>query len=371
MSSLCLGRVLSLTPQQLARRRHVRRTDWVRSKLEQDRLRRFETISSLLNSDKLFDAGKDKKVSSILAVLMNEATSVPGYLAEDYMAALEERGLIETFDPDAYHAIQQDIRSSETEPLPATETEDQPEFRARDDLPALLPRVVLRMGPPSINDISLDPDDDDPVSLYALLPASDATSVTPLTSASTIAALYLDYQAGLSSLSVLPPETLASDDPIDLSIAISMSKTQHELAREEGELWERLAAVRRANSTATEKDVDEEANEAMDKEDENENIDDELDVDSDPDADLASLRESVATLTARSAAVARSYPRRSAPPTAQTYAETRDILSAMGVPCVIAQRCEAEALASALVLRGRADFVASEDTVCFMPAPPS
>jgi len=46
-----------------------------------------------------------------------------------------------------------------------------------------------------------------------------------------------------------------------------------------------------------------------------------------------------------------------------TYEESKDILRAMGVPCVESTGpYEAEALASSLVLNGCADYVASEDT---------
>jgi hypothetical protein len=66
----------------------------------------------------------------------------------------------------------------------------------------------------------------------------------------------------------------------------------------------------------------------------------------------------------RSRAIAASYKLRTDAPTDQTYREARSLLQAMGVPVVVTEGGEeAEAVASALVLEGSADYVASEDTV--------
>ncbi|OCB88724.1 PIN domain-like protein [Sanghuangporus baumii] len=58
-----------------------------------------------------------------------------------------------------------------------------------------------------------------------------------------------------------------------------------------------------------------------------------------------------------------SYKKRASPPTEETYKESRMILEALGVPCIESRgQYEAEGLAAALVRRGLAHFVASEDT---------
>jgi hypothetical protein len=71
----------------------------------------------------------------------------------------------------------------------------------------------------------------------------------------------------------------------------------------------------------------------------------------------------------RSGAIAASYRRRIDAPTDRTYREAQSLLRAMGVPVVITEGGEeAEAVASALVLEGNGDLVATEDTVsdpCF------
>lgn len=71
-------------------------------------------------------------------------------------------------------------------------------------------------------------------------------------------------------------------------------------------------------------------------------------------------------LTHKSNLISESYRICTNPPTRQTYAECKEILQAMGVSCI---NCdgpfEAEALASSL--NRYADYVASEDTVIYLP----
>ncbi|KAH7098396.1 hypothetical protein BKA62DRAFT_713464 [Auriculariales sp. MPI-PUGE-AT-0066] len=69
------------------------------------------------------------------------------------------------------------------------------------------------------------------------------------------------------------------------------------------------------------------------------------------------------SLHVRSAAIAASYAKRNDPPSKETYKESRDMLIALGVPCLSSDGpFEGEAYASALVHAGLADFVATEDT---------
>ena len=138
---------------------------------------------------------------------------------------------------------------------------------------------------------------------------------------------------------VHPPSTVPSGsvDPADVQVQAVMSKTQHQLTVEEGKLWEKLT----------------DPNEAVDNDE------------SPTAAILASLRE-------KSTFMVQSYHRRNNPPTETTYKESKNILQAMGVPCIDSTGpYEAEALAASLVLNGCADYVASEDTVrlgCFFLA---
>lgn len=68
-------------------------------------------------------------------------------------------------------------------------------------------------------------------------------------------------------------------------------------------------------------------------------------------------------LLVRSEELYESYQRRTDLPTDQTFAESRELLVAMGIPCVQSEApYEGEGLASAIALAGHADYVASEDT---------
>lgn len=69
-------------------------------------------------------------------------------------------------------------------------------------------------------------------------------------------------------------------------------------------------------------------------------------------------------LAQKSMLMSQSYARTASPANSQTYRESKDILQALGLPCVETEGAyEAEALACSLVLNGLADYVASEDTV--------
>ncbi|PCH35225.1 PIN domain-like protein [Wolfiporia cocos MD-104 SS10] len=107
---------------------------------------------------------------------------------------------------------------------------------------------------------------------------------------------------------------------------VVMSKTQYQLALDEGEFWESL-------SDANSNEFDEEVVARID------------------------------TMVEKSSSMAESYNRRNDLPTTETYAQSKEFLRAMGIPVIEVQGpYEAEALASSLVLNGYADYVASEDT---------
>ncbi|KII84254.1 hypothetical protein PLICRDRAFT_95239 [Plicaturopsis crispa FD-325 SS-3] len=145
---------------------------------------------------------------------------------------------------------------------------------------------------------------------------------------SALPSLYLEYRRSIPQLTSLATTTPVSPiDPSEARAEYAMSKSQYQLTLEEGRLWDELASA---------------------------------DVGDNSDA---STKKRVSTLEEKSTLLSDSYDRRSNPPTAQTYDESREILRAMGTPCIDSSGpFEAEALASALVLHGCADYVASEDT---------
>ena len=73
-------------------------------------------------------------------------------------------------------------------------------------------------------------------------------------------------------------------------------------------------------------------------------------------------------LEAKSNILSESYQNRIRLPTQSTFDESKQILAAMGIPCIQpAGAFEGEALCASLVLNGYADYVASEDMVLFIP----
>ncbi|EIN08410.1 PIN domain-like protein [Punctularia strigosozonata HHB-11173 SS5] len=146
---------------------------------------------------------------------------------------------------------------------------------------------------------------------------------------SALSDLYLDFRASVSNLrstsSVPSSPTQSQSEDDDIQASQNMSKNQQKLAAEEDEVWNSLTL----------------------------------------DSVVAPLQieQDLGSLWHRSQSISESYKRRSNPPTSETYEQCKEILRASGIPCIETRGAfEAEALASALVLSGRADYVASEDT---------
>lgn len=164
---------------------------------------------------------------------------------------------------------------------------------------------------------------------------------------SLLSSLHSQYQQSISKLSSLselkllaqqstPPLIVTTTPPPEQCEAMvteaqaeyTMSKTQDQLTLEEGKFWAQITQ----SPTLLE--------------------------------DAGTMEPIVNSLEQKSSMLSESYNRRTNPPTSVTYDESKEILSAMGVPCIETQGAfEAEALASSLVINGFADYVASEDTV--------
>ncbi|KAJ3736655.1 PIN domain-like protein [Lentinula guzmanii] len=172
---------------------------------------------------------------------------------------------------------------------------------------------------------------------------------------STLTPLFLEYQNSIPKVASNPIR--ASKPPIthpkntDLDAGVNqdeldadvvrevheMSKRQCELTLQEGKFWDSLTSTLSEPKDAAS----------------------ELPSEIEDDGHQEILQE----LTNKSNSISESYRNSTHPPTAQTYAECKEILQVMGVPCFDCDGpFEAEALASSLVLNGYADYVASEDT---------
>jgi flap endonuclease-1 len=158
----------------------------------------------------------------------------------------------------------------------------------------------------------------------------------PTRVSSMLAALYSRFLASvrqmgtlLSSRTVVPrPE----DQDDETEVTQELSQAQRRLVVDEESMWKRLS------ETANEEDAE------------------------------GGVSLLARELEERSTKILTSYERRNDPPTSEVYGQCRTILKAMGVPCIDSEGgVEGEALASAIVRNGFADYVASEDTVCFPP----
>ncbi|KAJ3538865.1 hypothetical protein NMY22_g4988 [Coprinellus aureogranulatus] len=151
-----------------------------------------------------------------------------------------------------------------------------------------------------------------------------------------LAALYYEFKQSLSQLVTINDEdakpcmTNLQDSTAaeDREVEVLVTRAQAHLAVKEGDLWASLSHL---------------------------SLDDE--------AGLYHLSTLAGELVGESKGMSSSFERRTNLPTAATYRESREILEAMGIRCVESEgEIEAEGLASAMVLEGHADFVASEDT---------
>ncbi|KAH8101131.1 PIN domain-like protein [Cristinia sonorae] len=141
-------------------------------------------------------------------------------------------------------------------------------------------------------------------------------------------AQYIQYQQSIPKLESLTNPLLApSRAEVDSRDDYVMSKNQQQLTLDEGRFWEHLAGCSTSEEASTVMHTD------------------------------------ITSLARKSYLISQSYERRTNPPTVETYEESKEILRAMGIPCIeTGGPFEAEALASSLVLNGYADYVASEDS---------
>ncbi|KAI0250662.1 PIN domain-like protein [Lactifluus subvellereus] len=359
------------------RRRHIRRTDVLRGEIESDRLRRLLDLTKGINALRLVGNHERLLIMTWLrnqmSVFEEHLVPKPSYLPDSLSPADHyPRRYLPHPEPTLVHGE-----------FPCPDEADLDELYHESNL--LVNTGVVAPQEFDVIQHSTQPEDPDFHHFRYLLSSSMISQsegrydlvdrlATPDMDlpedyqqvekwqglASSLTDLYLDYRRGVAKLDVMPtvisttpsvsapqepvgpadaqvqlnalihpPSAISGPaDPADAQVQAAVSKTQYQLTVEEGKLWHRL--------TDPEEGVDQ---------------------DESPTATiLASLRE-------KSYFMVESYLRRNNPPTETTYEESKDILRAMGVPCLESTGpFEAEALASSLVLNGCADYVASEDT---------
>jgi len=291
--------------------------------LENDRFKRLQGLRSALSSLHGLDVVERQGVSALLQRIESENP------VEDPLEFIQEqRSFIRASEvPQESNLTRKELPPSPSTPL---HTELLIPDIINDDSPAIQrPRTPISSTVINIQDQEFP---------TALEPLCSSISQDLTDDVQTrLASLYLNYKDSVSKLASLPPpldsETSEADEA---AVEQVMTKTQYQLAIDEGELWQNLTMFPCALPDLLN--------------------DDKIFV------------KSLDTLMEKSCLMSESYQRRINVPTAQTYDECKEILQAMGIPCVESTGAfEAEALAASMVLNGLADYVVSEDTVCPYP----
>lgn len=358
--------VNSVLHTQVTRRREVRKLDTARGQLETDRLERLSRLTQVIQVwGELDSRAKESATEALRKVIQGQKPiSLPTYIAgslellPDSVTTVDDPILFEEYERrhHSYGDFPQeeltDLLKRTGVPVSASGEFDADIFNSitAPSLPSFLSQVASHKAPEDLleeicassqkfgaEDMPELLGDIQPDTTSIIQSAEDAFAPMDVDNiSSTLTNLYLGYKASLERLNALPQSSSVlsppgSDDVADARTEYMMSKTQAQLTSDEGEFWTKLTRVH----SVTGEDVQEDA----------------------------------IILTHKSHFLSESYSRRSNPPTTQTYDECKEIIRAMGVPCIQTDGpFEAEALAASIVLHGQADFVASEDTVSVLTA---
>ncbi|KAL4254737.1 XPG/Rad2 endonuclease [Abortiporus biennis] len=367
------GKERSIAKQtEIERRRHTRRIETVRGLFEVDRLRRLRKLSSLLGSWQVLTTEEQSDAAGSIHQLFSpsngdlndQASPLPLYLAGNVdlppqdqtrvktLTALAERAAYGDFDETDVDDIllrrtgvpvsaSQDLHA---EPFPHQDEGSTSPITIHDaissDFDTTPIDTVAITDMVSLDDAQTKLDESceiiDEVLADGLIPnigwshvgAAHVPSHELITA---ISSLFNDYRQSLPQLeniSTQPPSTLQTSAETDAEVMKEeylLSKSQNQLTLEEGRFWEQFL--------------------------------------SQPCDDVLQMQMTVTSLSQKSSIITESYERRTNPPTSTTYEECKEIIAAMGIPCIETDGpYEAEALASSFVVHGYADFVASEDT---------
>lgn len=345
---------------QVDRRREIRKVTAARGLLETARLRRLRNLSEVIKTWKQLDVQAKETATSTLKDYVHGLKPIPS--APDYIEGiLGSQGAADVGQQPGYASenhteiygefsgeelsqllkragvpvsasgeLDADISNVSTGPSvpPSPRLSQLPRQEAPADLSAL---AQLSMDDATSEDLS-DLADETQLSLPTV--SQDTMAGTGVEDvSSSLAKLYAEYVASMERFDSLPqailtPHTVSDDaSALEAKTEYMMSKTQCQLTLEEGSVWSQLAS---------------------------------------PGAPSEDVEHTAVSLTQKSTILFDSYSLRTNPPTSQTYEESKEIIRAMGVPCIEPDGpFEAEALAASMVLHGQADYVASEDTVEF------
>ncbi|KAL1695765.1 PIN domain-like protein [Schizophyllum commune] len=320
VNAICVfdGKERSLAKaREVSRRRETRALAMARGALEVERLRRLRGMEPILERFSRLD---DTERSKILEALKASVKPTSGPDALSHEQELISTTVAANNSAETYSRVR-------TQTLAAPEDED---IVAVDDL-KVDPLPDTSTSPPGsptrVQEHDLPP-----------LPAVDGelsriSAISPTDITTLLISLYQEYRNSIPRVAALTAAPATPESQSDAQSDMIMTKEQRQLTLDEGGFWQELQTSRSYSTRIT------------------------------TDSPRAKSRYAIDTLMQKSALMHASFDRRAHPPTEATYRESKEILAALGVPCIDATGAfEAEALASAMVLGGLADYVVSEDT---------
>ncbi|KAG7091157.1 hypothetical protein E1B28_010210 [Marasmius oreades] len=298
--------------REALRRKQARRLANARQIIERERLKRLVQVRSVLSKVDWNDSAQRTRLAETLKIITLEKPSM--------------RPFEDPIDDDSLWLDHSDpvVQSSFTDVSLPSDEDVLTSFWVTD-------HTYIDIDEQELNSILQDITNTSEVP-----PSSRVTTPQPTpppdTYSSILVSLYTEYRNSISKLTSVSRASPIDDTESDKSEEYEMSKTQHQLTREEGDFWDAVAfsppLTLLPTPTAT------------------------------PTPDIL-----LTTLTKKSDLLSESYKRRAHPPTPKHYTQVKELIRAMGVPCIDSKGpFEAEALASSIVLNGFADYVASEDT---------
>lgn len=353
--------------REVERRKEIRKLDAARSSIEVDRLSRLRKLMQLLPQYRSMDPPDRRRVTNALQHVEVAPRPVPTYfqsslspldiLQNDVKPATVTRSQIRLSGASEFEQVcsalsfqsEEDTLSAIYDSVNMSEADMKEILLARTGQSvAVVPPSGPKSWPDHINNLTLDPGASlvegisyprvqdlsqapGPSIMQGELREADFQTSQDVTFAtimdsvppaedviSALSSLYQEYRDCVAQITSLPPTVDVPGSPDETRAEYIMSRSQLQMTIEEGQIWDTFADA--------------------------------------PETALTTLAE-------KSDVLSESYARRSSPPTTQTYEESKEILRAMGVPCIESEGpFEAEALASSLVIHGMADYVASEDT---------
>ncbi|KAI5829171.1 PIN domain-like protein [Schizophyllum commune Tattone D] len=368
VNAICVfdGKERSLAKaREVSRRRETRALAMARGALEVERLRRLRGMEPILERfSRLDDTERSKILEALKAsfkptsgsdalsheqelisatVAANNSAETYSRVVEDYVNRIEDGDATAGTSFDSVPDVEDVWHVANLHPPARPKTSALPESQRRQTLAAPEDEDIVAV------DLEVDPLPDTSTSppgsptrvqehdlpplppVDGELPRTSVVSPTDITTL--LISLYQEYRNSIPRVAALATAPATPESQSDAQSDMIMTKEQRQLTLDEGGFWQELQTSRFYSTPFT------------------------------TGSPKAKSTYAIDILMQKSALMHASFDRRAHPPTEATYLESKEVLAALGVPCVDATGAfEAEALASAMVLGGLADYVVSEDT---------